>query len=309
MDDGSTDGSGAILDECAAKDKRFRVIHQANAGVSAARNAGMDAAKGEWLYFVDGDDAIHSGALKIYNDLIGLYPLVDCFFFPGFLEFEKVHLNNDVLKIKSVYQIFEQPRNGRELFGIEGIHGYTPLRLFRRLKFLDSKYPLGVKMMEDSLQMVRMFTVSAVWALADVRVYGYRSRSNSASHHCSQSCGVEVMRVYREMIDIAINEIGCTRFELKRFAESSRGVFQCYLIYAIEGVDCELKKIGASIAMEVERVSGVRFMSVPFRIKALCAKKFGRCPLLYNSVSAFLGFYFCIKSRIDRFLCRLPWWR
>ena len=56
IDDGSTDTSGAILDEYAARDSRFVVIHQSNAGVSAARNRGMDVAKGEYILFVDGDD-------------------------------------------------------------------------------------------------------------------------------------------------------------------------------------------------------------------------------------------------------------
>lgn len=63
MDDGSSDGSGAILDEYAAKDERFRVIHQTNAGVSAARNRGLDEAKGEWIWFVDGDDVIYMHSL------------------------------------------------------------------------------------------------------------------------------------------------------------------------------------------------------------------------------------------------------
>ena len=57
VDDGSTDSSGAILDEYAAKDSRFVVVHQENRGVSAARNKGLDIAKGEWLVFLDGDDA------------------------------------------------------------------------------------------------------------------------------------------------------------------------------------------------------------------------------------------------------------
>ena len=56
VDDGSTDGSGAILDEYAARDARVRVIHQANVGVGAARNAALEIASGEYVYFCDPDD-------------------------------------------------------------------------------------------------------------------------------------------------------------------------------------------------------------------------------------------------------------
>lgn len=58
VDDGSTDDSGAILDEYAAKDNRFRVFHQPNAGVSAVRNYGLRIANGDWLCAVDADDWI-----------------------------------------------------------------------------------------------------------------------------------------------------------------------------------------------------------------------------------------------------------
>lgn len=58
VDDGSPDRSGAICDEYAAKDARVRVIHQKNGGVSSARNAGLDAAKGNWITFIDSDDYI-----------------------------------------------------------------------------------------------------------------------------------------------------------------------------------------------------------------------------------------------------------
>ena len=63
VDDGSTDGSGAILDEYAAKDSRFRILHQQNGGVSSARNAALDLASGEWIVYLDGDDFYTPGML------------------------------------------------------------------------------------------------------------------------------------------------------------------------------------------------------------------------------------------------------
>ncbi|MGM9600387.1 MAG: glycosyltransferase family 2 protein [Faecousia sp.] len=63
IDDGSTDHSGEICDDYAAKDVRIHVIHQENQGVSAARNKGLDNVKGEYITFVDSDD-------YIVNDMI-----------------------------------------------------------------------------------------------------------------------------------------------------------------------------------------------------------------------------------------------
>ena len=58
VDDGSPDRCGAICDEYAARDSRVRVIHKENGGLSSARNAGIDIARGQWLGFVDSDDYI-----------------------------------------------------------------------------------------------------------------------------------------------------------------------------------------------------------------------------------------------------------
>lgn len=64
VDDGSADGSGALCDEYAARDSRVRVIHQPGSGVSAARNAGLEAADAEFIAFLDADDALRLGALQ-----------------------------------------------------------------------------------------------------------------------------------------------------------------------------------------------------------------------------------------------------
>lgn len=63
VDDGSTDGTGALCDALCAKYPELRCIHQPNAGVSAARNRGIDEAHGDYLWFVDSDDTVDPDSL------------------------------------------------------------------------------------------------------------------------------------------------------------------------------------------------------------------------------------------------------
>ena len=70
VDDGSTDTSGALVDEYALKDSRIRAFHGENKGLSGARNRGLDNAKGEYICFVDSDDWIEPTYLKELYDLI-----------------------------------------------------------------------------------------------------------------------------------------------------------------------------------------------------------------------------------------------
>ncbi len=93
VDDGSPDNSGIICDNYAEKDSRVKVFHQANGGVSCARNCGLEHAKGKWIAFVDSDDYVGKDYLQ------DLYDAVD----------EKVDL-----VIQSFSHIKE---NGEKLFG------------------------------------------------------------------------------------------------------------------------------------------------------------------------------------------------
>lgn len=81
IDDGSKDASSSICDGYATRDARVRVFHKENAGVSSARNLGLDNAQGEWVMFVDSDDELLStfGEINLaeYNeDMVVFPPLV-----------------------------------------------------------------------------------------------------------------------------------------------------------------------------------------------------------------------------------------
>lgn len=77
VDDGSTDGSGDIMDEFSARDPRFRVIHVDNGGVSRARNLGIAASKGDFIAFVDADDWLDP---QFYERVVPEMPDVDLIF-------------------------------------------------------------------------------------------------------------------------------------------------------------------------------------------------------------------------------------
>lgn len=78
VDDGSPDNSGAMCEAWARRDERVRVLHQKNAGPGAARNTGIEAAKGTFLSFVDSDDTVSSTFLERLREALGEAQLVVC---------------------------------------------------------------------------------------------------------------------------------------------------------------------------------------------------------------------------------------
>lgn len=111
VDDGSTDFSGPICDSYSRKDSRFRVIHQENKGVSAARNAGIDAATAPLLAFIDPDDFISE---NFFSFLVG-----------------DLSANGAEIAVSSFFYVTEQ---GAE--GIYEVQNFIDLELKRHLPHL-----------------------------------------------------------------------------------------------------------------------------------------------------------------------------
>ncbi len=90
VNDGSTDNSSAILHEYVAKYDNIVLVEQDNKGLSEARNAGMDAAQGEYLYFLDSDDMLMSGAVRFLKEKIVQYKEADVIYVGGFVRAESI---------------------------------------------------------------------------------------------------------------------------------------------------------------------------------------------------------------------------
>ena len=97
VDDGSPDGCPQLCDRLAAKDARIRVIHKENGGLSSARNAGMAAAQGKYIWWVDSDDWIESGALqRLYDETHETFPDV--------VKFSHYRSGAEITQVKSCVQ-------------------------------------------------------------------------------------------------------------------------------------------------------------------------------------------------------------
>lgn len=181
VDDGSCDETSEVLERYRCRDDRVLVIRQDNAGLAAARNAGVKAARGGYISFVDGDDFIAPQFLDCLwkkvaqtgNDLIAS-PLV------AVSERRIGRLRRFWAGAACTVQETE-----RELLGSWLLEGRMPLsacgKLIRRRICLDVPFSPGMYH-EDAEVMAAMLFASEGCALVDVPLYGYLMRSGSITH-------------------------------------------------------------------------------------------------------------------------------
>ena len=134
VDDGSSDLSGAICDDFAKKDSRCIVIHQTNQGAGPARNSGKRIAKGNYLFFMDGDDYMHKDTIRIMYEAINANEKYDI----AVIDWKKTYnfdedttTNND----KENVSILSGHEMINKLFGDDynmGFAGYLWNKLYRR---------------------------------------------------------------------------------------------------------------------------------------------------------------------------------
>lgn len=177
IDDGSSDGTGNIIDELARKDSRIVTIHKENGGVSAARNTGLDIAKGDYIGFVDGDDIIESdmyelllrNALKYQADISHCgYQMV----FPNRVDY---YYNTGEVRIQNQYE------GVYDLIKADKVEPGLWNKLYKRELVSAHRLDNKIKINEDLLYNYILFKEAKISVFEDVSKYHYMVRSNSAS--------------------------------------------------------------------------------------------------------------------------------
>ncbi len=174
VDDGSTDGSSAILDEYVVKDNRFKVWHKENGGVSSARNLALDHAQGEWLCFLDGDDVFHFQLLE------NLFPLTKKDAEVDIVSYSYKHGPQILFSRQKIFPIKIEMLDLQDWIPSKVLTGGFSEKIYRRNRFLKLRFNILLKRAED-----RLFSGEAICQVrkvitTDYTGYWYRTREGSA---------------------------------------------------------------------------------------------------------------------------------
>lgn len=179
VDDGSTDDSSSICDDYSFRYDNIRVLHQKNAGVSAARNAGISSSIGELLYFIDSDDLPNINAfcqgIKIMQ--INSYDMLIASYF-----FTDMDLNVQRKQINAAKISVVAPEKACISYLKDTIKVCIGSFLVRKSAVGHIRFPLGVKYGEDTNYICKCIVDSkSVYVMEDVMIF-YRQSSRSAIH-------------------------------------------------------------------------------------------------------------------------------
>lgn len=186
VDDGSPDNCGAICDAYAARDSRVRVIHQKNAGVSAARNAGLDVARGEYISFIDGDDRIAPGFLECL-----LEPGTDIAQCGVAAVSENLAESASFETVTARVMAFQMYRNDRLPFVI------VCNKLWRRDVLKGLRFPVGSRY-EDEAFVWKAYEAANSFAVTDAALYDYRQRDGSFTNQHFIPQRLDAVKVLQE---------------------------------------------------------------------------------------------------------------
>lgn len=204
INDGSTDASFEKLQKAAIMDKRITIINQKNTGVSAARNAGLNASRGDVIAFIDSDDWIHpqyfelllSALVRNHADIV-VCDMEKCTVY--------VDTYKDIIGKKQEKQILQSSIESNYVF-----KSYVWGRLYLRSKIEEEKFKEDLRLGEDTVfNMSVIFRENAKIIFLDEKLYFYFLHNESAVHRISASNLLKSAVYYLERINTGkLSEMG-----------------------------------------------------------------------------------------------------
>lgn len=248
IDDGSSDGSGEILDALALEDKRLRVVHQANAGASAARNAGIDLATGDFITFVDSDDAIepdmYETLLPYFNDKN--VDIVHC-------GYKRIHFDGSVKDVNGTEKVVYQDKYEAADCLIAGrlYVGSLWNKLFRSHLFHSIRMDTQLIINEDVLVIAELLKQVNTAVYLDIGKYYFYERDASVTAVTKQQKKAVDCLVVAERMLALYTETPVESAAKTRVLNAQIGLYRYYVMNTLISSRQERKhlaqKIGSSL--------------------------------------------------------------
>lgn len=197
VDDGSTDGSGAVCDRYVAEDSRIRVFHKENGGSSSARNLGIKEAKGEYIGFIDSDDYIEPDMYELLAQAVAKYDALMAQISRDEIDEQGNRMPDICIPPKEELRISSEDMM-RELLMHRGDCSYCT-RITHRALFVDREFPIG-KLNEDFYLLTHMLTDITHLVILPKQCYHVFYRMNSNSRKKDKN---DFSRVFTDIVDNA----------------------------------------------------------------------------------------------------------
>ena len=275
VDDGSPDRCGEMCDEWAKIDKRIIVVHKENGGLSDARNAGIDIAKGNYLSFIDSDDYVHKDFIKVLYELCIKYnsDISMC----GAFETSKDENCNFNLQqgnecVKYSKTILERKDN---------IYCVAWNKLYKKEVFKYIRYPKG-KLHEDVAVINKILYYSNKIAITDLRLYFYYSNPDSIMRSSFSIKRLDILDVIYDsyLFFLEKNEMQYAYSALNDYIDTAIALYnECQVLENHQKIQKQLMKKYSDMYMKVLKNID---MSIIKKIKYIIYRYF---PKLYSILS------------------------
>jgi len=276
VDDGSPDNCGRICDNLKQKDTRIRVIHKANGGLSTARNAGIDIARGEYIGFVDSDDTIEPYMYaKLYDairrDKTKLAVCAANYVFEDGKVLKKPGIGKDTV-FNFSQAIIEM--NSHRIFDMAAWS-----KLFHRELFGDLRFPVG-KLSEDYYIMFHLIDRAQRVSYVDTACYNYLQRKNSITrsdkiNHDHEYAALEQMK-FLDMKYPEMKVVGHVSY-----ASAALTVYDSYLKNKVPCPKQKLYHFKRVVQENREYIKKAKHLSMSKRVQF---ELFCLSPMFYNIV-------------------------
>lgn len=201
VDDGSPDTCGEICDNYAKQDARIKVIHKENGGLSDARNAGIDIAKGKYISFIDSDDYIDSEYIEL------LYKTIIKDETDMAISAHKVIYDNGTILEKATGEesILSSKEVLKRILYDDGIDLSAWAKLYKMELFKDVRYPKG-RLFEDAATTYKLINRCTNVSIISKSTYNYVIRGNSITNLNFSEKKMDLIKSTEEMCEYIKNK-------------------------------------------------------------------------------------------------------